>query len=181
MTEQSTPSSSSASTEKQVVAAAKSTTSSTTTTATTTVATSQEASLTSKLIEMILNYETSNNKRKASEPLVSRVAKFIKQNKSLAAAEPASYLNQVDVVSSHGIEVDRPLTPLMAACMINDVDLVCFLLKNGARLTETATSYGFELAYAILRPKNLTAKLRKNRNVLINIIIDLMEQDPNVI
>lgn len=175
MTEQqSTPSSSSsASTEKQVVAAAKSTTTSTTTTTT-----SQEASLTSKLIEMILNYET-NNKRKASEPLVSRVAKFIKQNKSLA--EPASYLNQVDVVSSHGIEVDRPLTPLMAACMINDVELVCLLLKNGARLTETATSYGFELAYAILRPKNLTAKLRKNRNVLINIIIDLMEQDPNVI
>lgn len=141
------------------------------------------SSLTSLLIEMILNHEASKRKSSSSssannEPLERKVAKFIKVNQKIA--QPSEYLNRVDTVCSHGVEVDRPLTPLMAACMINDVEVVYLLLKNGARLTDKPSSYGFELAYAILRPKNLSTRQRKNRNELINLIINMMENDPNV-
>lgn len=128
-----------------------------------------------KLIDMMLNYE-SGKRKSHTEPLVRKVDKFLKAN-----TPTKSYINLAHVVYSHGgIEASRSLTPLMAACMINDVDVACLLLESGARLVSISSSHGLELAYAILRPKNLSTRQRKNRNELINLMINLMESDPEV-
>lgn len=130
--------------------------------------------LTSKLIELILNYRPP--KRKTIEPLARIIEKFIKEARIIA--DPEEYMNLLS--TNHDREEYKRLTPLMAACLVKNVDVTRVLVKNGAELTLIPSLLGMELSYAMLSFKSPNSRERKSREELISIMIDMMTSNPTV-
>lgn len=135
--------------------------------------------LTTKLVEMILNYKSNKRRGKNSgEPLVSQVDTFLRTYAH--AADCHVYLNEPSGDHEHEREEYKRLTPFMAACLVKNVDVAKLLLKNGAKLMQVGNSVGMELSYAMLNLKSLNSRERKCRDELIDLIIDIMEADEKV-
>ena len=134
--------------------------------------------LTTKLVEMILNYKSNKRRGKNSgEPLVSQVDTFLRTYAH--TADSNVYLNEPSE-HEHEREEYKRLTPFMAACLVKNVDVAKLLLKNGAKLMQVGNSVGMELSYAMLNLKSLNSRERKCRDELIDLIIDIMEADEKV-